>query len=39
MDGLKLPTVNQLITLTIALVVIFFAVKLLPENAKALFRV
>jgi len=37
--GLKVPSVNQLITLAIALVVLFFIVKFLPENIKGFFRV
>jgi len=37
--GLKLPSLNQLITLAIALVVLMFVLKLLPENIKTLFRV
>ena len=37
--GLRLPTVNQLITLAIALVIIMFALKLMPESVKNLFRV
>ena len=39
MDGFKIPTINQLITLAIALLVLFFVLKLMPENVKGLFRV
>ncbi len=35
----KVPSLNQLITLAIALIVLFFLLKLLPENVRALFRV
>ncbi len=36
---LKVPSINQLITLAIALVVLFFALKFVAENVKRLFRV
>jgi hypothetical protein len=35
----KLPTINQLITLAIALVVISFVVKMLPVSVQNLFRI
>jgi hypothetical protein len=35
----KLPTINQILTLAIALAVISFVVKLLPTNVQNLFRV
>jgi len=35
----KIPTLNQIITLMIALAVISFVVKLLPANIQNLFRV
>ena len=35
----KLPTVNQLITLMISLVIIGFAVKMLPEQYRAYFKI
>ena len=35
----KLPTINQIITLMIALVIISFAVKMLPANVQNLFRI
>lgn len=35
----KLPTINQILTLAIALVVISFVVKLLPTNVQNLFRI
>lgn len=37
--AVRLPNMNQLITLTIALAIIMFALKLAPENVKSLFRV
>lgn len=37
--GLKVPTVNQIITLMIALVIIGFVVKMLPEHYRAYFRI
>jgi len=36
---IKLPNLNQLITLAIALIILMFVLKLLPENVKTLFRV
>lgn len=33
------PTVNQLITLAIALVILGFVVKMLPEQYRAYFRI
>jgi hypothetical protein len=36
---LKIPSINQLITLAIALVVISFVVKLLPVSVQNLFRI
>ncbi len=35
----KLPTINQLITLTIALGIVMFALRFAPENIKSFFRV
>lgn len=35
----KLPTLNQLITLTIALAIIMFAMRFAPESIKQYFRV
>lgn len=37
--ALKPPTLNQIITLMIALVIIGFVVKMLPEQYRAYFRV
>jgi len=37
--GLKVPSVNQLITLAIAMLVLSFVMKLLPENIRSLFRI
>jgi len=37
--SLKPPSLNQLITLAIALVVLMFVLKLLPESVRRLFRV
>ena len=37
--GLKVPSVNQLITLAIAMLVLSFVMKLLPENIRQLFRI
>ena len=34
-----LPTLNQLVTLAIALAILNFAIKLMPESVKAFFRV
>jgi hypothetical protein len=39
MDGIKLPSVHQLITLTIALAIIFLAMRFAPESIKQYFRV
>ena len=36
---LKVPSINQLVTLSIALVVLFFILKIMPEQVKTLFRV
>ena len=36
---LKVPSINQLITLAIALVVLFFVVGVMPESVKKFFRV
>ena len=35
----KLPTLNQLITLAIAMAIIMFALRFAPENIKSFFRV
>ncbi len=37
--SVKFPSVNQLITLAIALAVLFFVVKMLPANVQGFFRV
>jgi len=37
--SLKLPSLNQLITLAIAMAVLFFLLKLAPESVRSLFRV
>jgi len=37
--GLKVPSVNQLLTLAIAMLVLSFVMKLLPENIRQLFRI
>jgi len=37
--GLKVPSVNQLITLAVAMLVLSFVMKFLPENIRALFRI
>lgn len=34
----NLPSINQLITLAIALVILTFVLKMMPENVKSLFR-
>jgi len=39
MAAFKLPTFNQLITLAIALVILFLIVGFAPENVKKFFRV
>jgi len=39
MAAIKLPTVNQLITLAIALVVLFLILGFAPEGIKKFFRV
>jgi len=39
MAAFKLPSFNQLITLAIALVILFLIVGFLPENVKKFFRV
>ena len=38
-SGLKLPSTNQLLTLAIALAVLTFVLRFLPENVKGLFRI
>ena len=38
-SALKLPTLNQLITLAIALVILFLLIGFAPENVKKFFRV
>ena len=35
----KLPSINQLITLAIAMVILFFLIGFLPESIKRFFRV
>lgn len=37
--ALKLPTINQLITLAIALMILFLILGFAPENIKKFFRV
>ena len=37
--GIKFPSVNQLVSMAIAIVILFFLVKLLPEQVRGLFRV
>lgn len=37
--SLRFPSLNQLITLGIALVILFFVLRFLPESIKGLFRV
>ncbi|MHC4397821.1 MAG: hypothetical protein ACYS1A_19425 [Planctomycetota bacterium] len=37
--NVKLPSVNQLITIAITLAVLFFILRLLPENVRTWFRV
>jgi hypothetical protein len=39
MASLKMPSVNQLISLGIALVILFFILKMMPESVRSLFRV
>ena len=39
MAAFKLPTVNQLITLAIALVILFLVIGFAPESIKKFFRV
>jgi len=38
-SALKLPSLNQLITLAIALVILFLLIGFAPENVKKFFRV
>jgi len=38
-SALKVPTLNQLITLAIALVILFLILGFAPENVKKFFRV
>lgn len=35
----NLPSINSLIGLAISLVILFFVVKMLPENVRSFFRV
>ena len=37
--SLKFPSVNQLLTLAIALAILMFLLKLAPESVRSLFRV
>jgi len=37
--SLRFPSLNQLITLAIAMVILFFLLKLAPESVRSLFRV
>ncbi len=39
MGAFKIPSINQLISMAIAIVILFFLVKLLPENLKQWFKV
>jgi len=39
MAAFKIPTVNQLMTLAIALVILFLILGFAPENVKKFFRV
>lgn len=39
MAAFKIPTINQLISMAIAIVILFFLVKLLPETVRQWFRV
>jgi hypothetical protein len=40
MDGLKIPSIRQLITLAISMLVLLFIIRLVvPENIKQWFRV
>jgi hypothetical protein len=39
MEGIKLPSVHQLITLTIAISIIFLVMRFAPESIKQYFRV
>jgi len=38
-SALKLPTINQLISMAIAIVLLFFVIRMLPEQVKTWFRV
>ncbi len=37
--GIKVPSVNQLISMAIAIAILFFLVKMMPEQDKQFFRV
>jgi len=39
MAAFKVPSINNLISMAIAIVILFFLVKLLPENIRQWFRV
>lgn len=39
MDGLKIPSIRQLVTLSISMLVLLFILRMLPENIKQWFRV
>ncbi len=39
MTAFKVPTINQLVSMAIAIAILFFLVKLLPETVKQWFRV
>lgn len=39
MTAIKLPSINQLVSMAIAIAILFFLVKLLPENVRQFFRV
>lgn len=37
--NIKFPTLNQLVSMAIAIAILFFIVKLLPESVRSWFRV
>lgn len=39
MDGLKIPSIRQLVTLAVSMLVLLFILRMLPENIKSWFRV
>lgn len=36
---LNFPSINQIITIAIAMAIVFFALKMMPESVKSIFRV